>query len=120
MKTWFKSFLHAVQGWKNFFGKERNAQIQLASLILVVACGLWLEIKNFEWLVIVLISGLVLSLEMTNSALETTLNLLHPDVHPLVKKAKDLMAGAVLIVSMAAIVVALIIFTPYLTTLFAQ
>jgi len=56
----------------------------------------------------------VISMEMMNTAIERTVNLVTEDVHPLAKQAKDVAAGAVLVASLGAAVTALIIFGPRL------
>ena len=53
-----------------------------------------------------MVVALVLALELLNSALEAVIDLLHPGLHPEVKAAKDMVAGAVLAISLAALAVA--------------
>ena len=61
---------------------------------------------------LVLACALVLALELLNTALEASLNLLHPGQHPLVKRAKDAAAGAVLLASCGAVLVGLVTLGP--------
>ncbi len=56
---------------------------------------------------------MVFALEIINTALEKMLDLLHPDNHEVVGEVKDAMAGAVLIASFIAVVVAVLIFYPH-------
>lgn len=49
---------------------------------------------------------MVMALELLNSALEGVIDLLHPDIHPEIKVVKDMVAGAVLIMSVTALIVA--------------
>jgi len=58
------------------------------------------------WALTAVVVALVLSLELLNSALEAVIDLLHPGLHPEVKAAKDMVAGAVLLISLAALAVA--------------
>jgi diacylglycerol kinase len=60
------------------------------------------------WALIVLCIALVLAAELINSAIEALSDHLHPDIHPSIGKVKDMLAGMVLIVSIAAAVVALL------------
>jgi len=120
MKKWIISAGNAIRGWAVFFRSERNARIQLISLVLVISAGIWLDINRFEWIAVLSISALVLALEMVNTSLESILDHLHPDKHIEVQKAKDVAAGAVLLASLFAFIIGLIVFLPYLTTLFAQ
>ena len=58
------------------------------------------------WAVVALTIALVMALELINSALETVIDLLHPATHPEIRVAKDMVAGAVLTISIAALAVA--------------
>jgi diacylglycerol kinase len=80
--------------------------------------GLVLSINLTEWMFIALAIGGVLSAEMMNSALEKAVDLNTKDFHPLAKMAKDMAAGAVLVIAMASVVIGLFIFIPKLIALF--
>lgn len=58
------------------------------------------------WALVAVIAATVLALELLNSAIEGVIDLLHPGIHPEIKIVKDMIAGAVLIVSIAALAVA--------------
>jgi len=73
-----------------------------------------------EWIVVLLCICAVLGLEMINSALEHLCNLVQRDYHPLVKKIKDVSAGAVLIASIISVVIGFIIFIPKIFALIQQ
>jgi diacylglycerol kinase len=62
---------------------------------------------------IILAVALVLALELANTALERVMDILKPRVHPYARVIKDMMAGAVLLTSLAAIAIAIVIFLPY-------
>jgi undecaprenol kinase len=93
---------------------ERNAQIEGVIALLAVGLGLWLGISGPEWAVIFALIALVLGLEMVNTAIEATVDLAHPGLHPLAKKAKDSAAGAVVVAAIASLAVGLVIFLPRL------
>lgn len=108
------SFRFAFSGLALLFSKTANARIHLAAFLLALILGLNFNITTIEWSFILSLSGLVLGLEAFNSALETTLNHLHPGRHHRVGQAKDLAAAAVLIAAIFALSVGVIIFTPYI------
>lgn len=85
-------------------------RVHVLAVLAVVIPGFYFNISTTEWLVIVLICTLVLALEMINSALEAFADAVHADHNPLIGKAKDMAAGAVLIASIAALIIAGIIF----------
>ena len=70
--------------------------------------------SKVEWLILVLTIFLVFSMEAMNSALEKLADRVSPEYSPLIRDAKDLAAGAVLLVAIGAVIVGLIIFIPYL------
>lgn len=81
--------------------------------------GLFFRISNVEWLILVLLIGYILSLEAINSALENLSDYAcKKEIHPTIKKVKDLSAAAVLIMAMAALVVGVTIFLPRIVLLF--
>jgi diacylglycerol kinase len=112
MVNFLKSFRYAFQGIA-FAWQGRNFRVQVGAGILVTVLGFWLEISTTEWLVVLTISGLVLAFEVMNSAIEHLVNMISPEFHPLAGKVKDLAAGAVLLLSISAVIIGLIIFVPY-------
>lgn len=113
-----KSFLYAFRGIGELIKSEPNARIHLFATVCVVLAGLYFKLSLTEWMVVVIVIGGVFSAEAVNSAIETLGDLASPDYHPLVKRAKDLAAGSVLLMAIAAALVGLIIFVPKILTLF--
>lgn len=112
-----KSFVYAFRGIGLLVRNEHNARIHLVAAVAVVAAGFLLGITASEWTVIVLVIGAVLAAEAFNSALEALCDLVSPGYHESIKKAKDLAAGAVLLVAIAAAVIGSVIFIPRILTL---
>jgi len=113
MKTWIVSFRNALRGLVQLFRTERNAQIELVIAIVVVALGFLFNFNTQEWFILLLCIFLVIAFEALNTALEKALDRLHPDRHPLIGQAKDLAAGAVLLVSIFAAIVGILLFYPH-------
>ncbi len=109
-----KAFGYAFNGIALLFKESAHAKIHALAIIVVTAAGLYLNIDWQDWRPLLLCFILVLGLEALNSALEYSLDLLHPEQHPLVKKAKDTAAGAVLIAAIGSIIMAILVFKPYL------
>ena len=118
MKRFITRVQYALQGWSVFFTKETHGQIQLVVAILVVAAGWFFSISTTEWMLLLLCIGLVLALEMVNTAVEKLADRLHPDHHPQIGLVKDVAAGAVLWASLISVVIGLMIFIPYVKALF--
>jgi diacylglycerol kinase len=98
-----------VQGWVEAWRRQRNVRIQLAVAVAVTALGLFLRLPASHWAILSLTYGLVLAAELLNSALEALTDLVSPAYHPLAGRAKDVAAGAVLLVAVVAVVVGLLV-----------
>lgn len=101
----FRGLLQAVKA-------EPNLVIELLLLLAAVIAGWLLQIDAGEWLAVVLSATAVIGLELLNTAVERTCNLVSPGFHPEVKIIKDVSAAAVLVAAIGSVVVALLIFIP--------
>src|SRR5687767_8044937 len=117
MKTFFRSVEFALQGVKQFFSRDRNGKIQTVIGITAIILGCTVSLSSVQWLLVLFCIGLVISLEMINSAIEKYCDLVTTDFHPGIKVIKDVAAGAVLIASLMSLVIGLIIFIPALVKL---
>lgn len=112
IKKRIRSFGYAIHGIKAVFGKEANLNIHFIIAALVVICGFVFSISITEWMICLVCFGLVISLEMMNSAIENIVDLVSPEKHKLAGKAKDIAAGAVLIAAVCSAIAGLLIFVP--------
>lgn len=108
----YKSFGFAFEGIFAVVKKERNMQIHCCMMLLVILAGLFFQISAVEWCICFVLFGLIMSLELVNTAVESVVDLVTEERRPLAKLAKDAAAGAVLIASIMAAVAGLIIFLP--------
>ena len=107
-----KSLGHAIDGIEYAINHERNIKMEILAGIIVSIMGFILKITLLEWIVLVLVISMVLALELVNTAIERTVDLVTKDYNDLAKAAKDVAAGAVLIMSMFSVIIGLIIFLP--------
>lgn len=115
--TWRKrlrSFKYAFHGIWLLVRYEHNAWIHCFAAVCVVVAGAVLRLSAAEWIVITFAIGLVLAAEAINSSIEALADLVSPGYNEAIKRTKDLAAGAVLILAIAAAVVGLIVFVPKL------
>ena len=113
IKKRIQSFGYAFQGLGTLFRETPNAQIQLIAAIVAVTMGFVLHISSEEWLAVIIVIGLVLALEAINSSLETLADYAcNKEIHPLIRKVKDLAAAGVLLAALAALVVGIVLFLP--------
>jgi diacylglycerol kinase len=113
-----KSFTYAWRGLFKTFHEEQNLQIQTVSGLIATALGLFFRISREEWLALILAIGLVLILEIVNSAIERVTDVLKPRINTYVKEIKDIMAAAVMLASITATIAGLVIFIPRIISLY--
>lgn len=116
IKKRLKSFTYAWKGVKGFIRCEHNAWIHLTIATLTVIAGFVFEIQRMEWIAIIICIGVVMAAEAFNTAIERLVNLVSPERNPIAGEVKDIAAGAVLICAIAAAIVGLTIFIPYIIT----
>lgn len=87
-------------------------KIHVAVTLLVIIAGFILGLSVTEWCICLGLFGLVMALELVNTAVEAVVDLVTAERHPLAKIAKDTAAGAVLIAAIMAAVIGLLIFVP--------
>ncbi|NTV30818.1 diacylglycerol kinase family protein [candidate division WWE3 bacterium] len=112
-----KSFGYALEGIAYTIKYHPSILIQLFATFVVVVLGLTLDIKTQEWVALLLTIFMVLTTELINTAIEVTLDHMTKDHHLRVKYAKDVAAGAVLIMSIGSVIIGWLIFLPYLSNL---
>ena len=109
-----KSFGYAFKGIASLIKKEHNAWIHCTAIVVVTLAGWYFGITPTEWCIVVLCFGMVLAAEGFNTAIERLVDLVSPDYHPIAGDVKDVAAGAVLICAIAAAIVGMIVFIPYM------
>ena len=107
-----ESLGHALDGIEYTINHERNFKIELFFAIAVTIMSFILKVSIIEWGVLVLVISMVLALEMINTAIERCVDLVTKEYKELAKNAKDIAAGAVLVMSMFSVVIGIIIFLP--------
>lgn len=110
------SFRHAISGLGFMLRSQHNAWIHAAATALVVAAGLALGLDGADWKWLVVTILMVWLAETMNTAFEHLCDVVSPQHHASVKLAKDVAAAAVLICALGAVVMALLIFGPYVLT----
>lgn len=110
----FDALYNSFQGMCHFFQYERNGKIQLAIAFATIAAAALLGISTAEWLAVLVCVGMVISMEMLNSAVEQLCNKVESGYDPVIKIIKDIAAGAVLFVSIISVAIGVIIFLPKL------
>ena len=104
-----RSFRYAFRGIAMMLRSQHNAWIHLGATLSVVVAGFAFHVSRFEWCWIILAMVGVWTAEALNTAFEFLCDVASPQFHPMVKHAKDVAAGAVLICAIGAVVIGLLI-----------
>ena len=115
-----RALRNAFTGMRKFFLSERNGRIQLIVAALAVLLSFLLSINTIEWIIVLSCCGIVLAFEMINTAIEKVCDRITTEMDERIKIIKDLSAAAVLLVSILAIIIGIIIFSPYLLIIFTS
>ncbi len=109
-----RSFGYAFEGLLAILRTTPNFWLHLVAAVAALALCVILRLPTGEIAVVVLVIALVLLVEAFNTALEALADVASPEYHPLVKRAKDISAAAVLIAALAAVAIAVLLFLPRL------
>ena len=112
IKDLFSSFLFALSGLRIMLVSQRHAWIHLVATVVVCITSAIVGINPIEWCWIIIAIVSVWTAEALNTAFEFLCEVASPEFHPLVEKAKNVAAGAVLICAFGAMVIGLIILGP--------
>ncbi len=115
LRQFLDSIRHALRGVVIVYQNEQSFRIQLYAALLVLCAAFLFPIPGYQFLLLILIIGAVLTLEIINSIFERIIDSFKPRIHPIVRDIKDIMAGAVLIVSIIAVIVGFTIFWPFIS-----
>lgn len=90
--------------------RHRAVKIQIFNAILAIIAGIILKLNYIEWTIFVILIGLVISLELINTCIELICDFIEPKYNERIKDIKDISSGAVLMISICALVIAIVIF----------
>ena len=105
---------HAARGLKHVITTQHNAWIHIAATLLVSAAAWYVKARSEDWRWLILAIALVWGFEIINTAIEKLCDVVSPERNPLIGMVKDVAAGAVLVSAIAAALIGLTIFWPYL------
>ncbi len=121
-KFGFKRIISSINnswnGLKAAYKNEQSVYIHLVCTVILVLLSFLLNISTTEWLIIIAIIGLTLVVELINTSIESTVDLVTKEFHPLAKVAKDTASAAEFILTITSTIIALMIFIPNIIELF--
>lgn len=114
IKKHLNSYRYAIRGIWLALRYEVNMTLHLVATVAVIVTNYMLELSRTDWLITLLLIGIVWAAEIFNTAIEKLADRVSKDNDELIRNAKDLAAGAVLFVCIVAAICAVIIYYPYL------
>lgn len=111
-KYWYRKFYYAFKGIFSSLREEKSMIVHVIVSLIVIIFSLAIKINITSWPIIIITIGLVISLELINTAIENLVDMVSFKYNINARKIKDIAAAATLIVAIAAIVVSLLVFVP--------
>lgn len=105
-----RSFLLSLQGVRFAVQTERNIKVMLGGAVFALGAGLVIGLDALSWAIVLLCCGVVIAAELINTAIETVVDLVSPEYHPLAGRAKDIAAGAVWSLCLFVALVGILVF----------
>lgn len=110
MKKQLKSFGFAIRGFVGAVCDEGHLRFHLVAAVYVLVFSLFYHFSAVQTAVLVILIALVIAAELFNTAIEKACDAITKEQNEHIKRAKDISAGAVLVMSVAAVIVAVIFF----------
>ena len=88
-----RGLLFALQGARQAFAQEANLRRMAVAAAVTVVVGLFVGLDAVSWALVLACIGAVLTTELLNTAIETVVDLVSPEFHPMAGKAKDIAAA---------------------------
>jgi diacylglycerol kinase (ATP) len=108
------SFRHAGRGFAWAFSSQANVRVHLVAAAVVLVAALLLRFSSIEFVGLVLCFAIVIAAELFNTALEVLIDYAWPEHHPMIGRAKDVAAAAVLVAAVGAAVVGVLLFARHI------
>lgn len=112
------AFVYAFRGAYLLLKTEASIQAQTFIALLTIIAGWYFNINAMEWMFQILAIGMILAAEGMNTAVEKICDFIHPDHHERIGFIKDVAAGAVFFIALAAVAIGLFIYIPKILLLF--
>jgi len=108
------SFRHAGRGLRWAVSSQANVRVHLAAAVVVLIAALILRFSAMEFVGLLLCFAIVIAAELFNTTLEVLIDYAWPEHHPMIGRAKDVAAAAVLIAAIGAAAVGVLLFGRHL------
>lgn len=110
MKKQLKSFGFAVRGFIGAVCNEGHLRFHLIAAAYVLVFSAFYNFSAAQYAVLIILIACVIAAELFNTAIEFACDAITKEQNGFIKRAKDISAAAVLVLSIAAVAVAVIFF----------
>ena len=114
----FRSVKFSIEGLVYAYRYEQSMWLHAIATIFTVLLGLFFHIKLSEWAIVFIALGIILAMELVNTAIEAAVDLTTLEINPLAKIAKDCGSAASFVLSLVAAVICLFVIGPYFVSMF--
>ena len=114
----FQTIKNSLNGIKCYAKDGKSILLYVFGVILEILMGIVYKINGLEWILIICILGIILAVELINTAIEATCDAITKEYNPLIKIAKDCGSASTFVIFGVAIILNLIIFIPKIIALF--
>lgn len=118
IKRFFNSIKYTMDGLAYAYRNEQSLIIHGVGTTIIIILGLIFQITFIRWSILIIASVVVMAIELLNTAIEATVDLITDEYHPLAKIAKDCGSAAGGVAGVMQAIIAVVIFAPYIMALF--
>ena len=112
LRRFFISFKYSFDGLKYAYLNEQSMLLHLISTIIIIVLGIFFKISLIEWIICITLLTCIMSIELLNTAIEATVDLVTKEKRELAKIAKDTSSASAGIISIFSLIIFLMIFIP--------
>ena len=112
-----KGIIIAINGMFFLLKNEEAIKVQSFVFLIIIALGFYFEITIKEWIIHIILIGLILTTEALNTVAEKICDLINPKYDERIKLIKDISAGAVSFAVLSSLIILVIIYFPYIKQL---
>ena len=109
---------YSLNGIKTYMEEGKSFILYSFAAILEIIFGFVFKVNGLEWILIICMLGVILSIELLNTGIERACDAITKEYNPLIKKAKDCGSGATFIIFIVMVILNIIIFYPKVVALF--
>jgi diacylglycerol kinase (ATP) len=109
-----RSITNAIRGLWMIFKSERNFQIEVFALLINIFLIFYFHLSTLDAVLIFMVSFMVLSVEIINTAIEKICDFIHPEYDKRIGFIKDIAAGAVTLMAILSVIVGIFVYWKYI------